>query len=444
MRLVAGWSTDVGHARAGKTNEDSFLVDDHLGLFAVADGVGGHRGGEVASTTAIETLRAAFGGGATIDAAIRAANNAVFERAEHDPALLGMGTTMTAVVPASDDELLIGHAGDSRAYLLRDDRLQQITYDHSLVEELVREGRITAEQAAVHPHRNIITRALGVEPRIDVDLYTVRVRSHDRLMLCSDGLTTMVRDADIIAAMSSGVDPQSCAERLVDRALENGGDDNVTVVIIDVQDVAATAETRDPTSQPTGATTEMRTTAIRTSPMSTTRHDEIVEGVAALDAVDVLRDEVRWRPSLRSLRYLILAVVPFVLLFGAAGAWLRYVNDHKWYVGSDRVGVIVMYEGSPDAPLGWKPRVVAKNTDALLSDIHDQSIHDQILGNKLCRSTDKPTTRSCYNHAVAAARASATATTTTSPPPPTSTVPSTTQPPTPQPSSTQPSATSHT
>src|SRR5438477_6613819 len=166
MRLLAGYATDVGRVRDG--NEDAFVVDKQLALFAVADGMGGHLGGEVASQTAIEALRAAVASGVSIDAAVRRANAAVFERSTTDQSLYGMGTTLTAAVPAGPAELLIGHVGDSRAYLLRGDDLIRVTEDHSLVEELVREGRITEEQAAVHPQRNIITRVVGVEPDVEV------------------------------------------------------------------------------------------------------------------------------------------------------------------------------------------------------------------------------------------------------------------------------------
>ena len=185
MRLGAGFATDQGQLR--DNNEDAFLVDDERALFAVADGMGGHRGGEVASRTAIESLRASIASGMPVNVAIERANTAVIDRAAGDSELQGMGTTMTAVLPAGGHQLLIGHVGDSRAYLVHEGNLRRVTEDHSLVEELVREGRLTPEQAESHPQRAIITRALGIDTDVDVDLYTIDVDPGDRLIVCSDG-----------------------------------------------------------------------------------------------------------------------------------------------------------------------------------------------------------------------------------------------------------------
>src|SRR4051794_28279470 len=159
--------------------------------------MGGHRAGEVASRTAIESLRASIASGVPVNEAIARANSAVIDRAEGDGELEGMGTTMTAVVPAGGHQLLVGHVGDSRAYMVHEGNLRRVTEDHSLVEELVREGRLTAEQAESHPQRAIITRALGIDSDVDVDVYTLDVNPGDRLIVCSDGLNTMVRDRDV-------------------------------------------------------------------------------------------------------------------------------------------------------------------------------------------------------------------------------------------------------
>ncbi|HUI47807.1 MAG TPA: protein phosphatase 2C domain-containing protein, partial [Acidimicrobiia bacterium] len=164
MKLAAASATDVGLVRSN--NEDAFLVDDQRGLFAVADGMGGHRGGEVASHTAIEALRAAVANGTPLHDAITRANTAVLTRAAAEEELTGMGTTMTAAVAVGGHQLLVGHVGDSRAYLLHDGTLRRATEDHSLVEEMVREGRLTPEQAESHPQRAIVTRALGVDENV--------------------------------------------------------------------------------------------------------------------------------------------------------------------------------------------------------------------------------------------------------------------------------------
>ena len=214
-------------------------------LFAVADGMGGHRGGEVASRTAIEALRAAIAAGRPVNEAIVRANEAVIARASGDSELTGMGTTMTAVVVAGGRQLLIGHVGDSRAYLVHDGEMRRVTDDHSLVEELVREGRLTPEQAESHPRRAVITRALGVDAEVDVDLYTIEVAAGDRLLLCSDGLTTMVRDRDVERIVRAEPDPQRAAELLIDAANRAGGEDNTSVIVIDVLEVDA-VDTPDP------------------------------------------------------------------------------------------------------------------------------------------------------------------------------------------------------
>ncbi|MGH9012947.1 MAG: Stp1/IreP family PP2C-type Ser/Thr phosphatase, partial [Acidimicrobiia bacterium] len=232
MRLVAAKKTDPGRVREG--NEDGYLVDDRMGLFAVADGMGGHQAGEVASATALEALRAAVASGEPIRDAIDRANEAVLERSAGDERLRGMGTTMTAGTLAAGGTLLLGHVGDSRAYLARDGELTQVTEDHSLVEEMVRRGELTPEQAEVHPRRSVITRALGIEPGVEVDLYPVELHEGDRMLLCSDGLTTMIRAEEIAAILRGEPDPQRAANTLVEAANAAGGEDNITVLVIDV------------------------------------------------------------------------------------------------------------------------------------------------------------------------------------------------------------------
>lgn len=234
IRLVIGEATDVGKVR--DHNEDGYLVDEGLGLVAVADGMGGHRGGEVASATAIEALHASFADHGGLRDAVLAANDAVLERANADDALRGMGTTLTAGVLGDDGTLLVGHVGDSRAYLLRDGELSRITTDHSLVEELMAAGELTEEEAERDPRRSMITRALGLEADLVVDLYPVSLAPGDRVMLCSDGLTTMVSEATIADVLAGEDDPATAAQRLVDAANAAGGVDNTTVLVLDAVD----------------------------------------------------------------------------------------------------------------------------------------------------------------------------------------------------------------
>jgi protein phosphatase len=245
-------ATDVGRVR--DHNEDGYLVDDSLGLVAVADGMGGHNAGEVASAAALDALRIAFGAGSTIDAAVAAANDIVFEQSVADQSLRGMGTTLTAGALGIDGTLLLGHVGDSRAYLLRDGTFDRITTDHSLVEELIQAGELTEEQAEQDPRRSMITRALGLEPGVVVDLESVHLRDGDRVLFCSDGLTTMLSEDQIGELLRSEPDPDVAARRLVDDANQAGGADNITVLLVDIEDDGEDAPAATPTDVSSDAT----------------------------------------------------------------------------------------------------------------------------------------------------------------------------------------------
>ncbi|MER3396087.1 MAG: Stp1/IreP family PP2C-type Ser/Thr phosphatase [Acidimicrobiia bacterium] len=236
MKLRVAALTDTGLVRT--SNEDAFLVAEPL--FAVADGMGGHQAGEVASGTTIATLKELADGiasdedpSAALVESAKAANRAVYEKAAGDPSLLRMGTTLTAAV-ARDGQLSIAHVGDSRAYLFREGRLEQLTQDHTLVAEYVRHGRMSEEEAKVHPNRSIITRALGVEPDIVIDTVTLGIKEGDRVLLCSDGLYSMVSDEAIAEILEKVPDTAAATRELVDAANAAGGEDNTTVLIIDV------------------------------------------------------------------------------------------------------------------------------------------------------------------------------------------------------------------
>ena len=237
--LQAGAATDVGRVR--QMNEDRFLADERL--FAVADGVGGHQAGEVASQTSVETLLRSFTDGrhtttGLVEAA-EAANQAVWQLAQGSKEKRGMGTTLTAlalVQEEGEEQLALINVGDSRAYLLQHGELIQLTEDHSLVEELVRDGKLTAAEAQVHPQRSIITRALGMEPVIEVDSWEITPFQGDRILLCSDGLTNELSDERIASTLRQLANPQEAAHELVRQARAAGGSDNITVVIVDVVD----------------------------------------------------------------------------------------------------------------------------------------------------------------------------------------------------------------
>jgi PPM family protein phosphatase len=239
MRLSSFAGSDVGRTRAG--NEDSYFCGRTV--FAVADGLGGHQGGEVASAAAVAPLAALDGRGfadpgeaaEALAAAVREANAAILDRAAGDPGLWGMGTTLTAAAVAGDQQLQLAHVGDSRAYLLRDGSLDQLTTDHTVVGELVRRGRLTPSQAAIHPERSILTRAVGLDPTVPVDLPDpLELQAGDQVLLCSDGLTEAVGDDQIAALLSAASDGDAACRALIDAANAAGGPDNVTVVLLRV------------------------------------------------------------------------------------------------------------------------------------------------------------------------------------------------------------------
>jgi PPM family protein phosphatase len=237
MRISTFAATDVGQVRRG--NEDSHFRG--ATVVAVADGLGGHQAGEVASAIAIEPL-AELDGQAfptpeeareALVGAIRKANQAVIAKAVSDSAFWGMGTTMTAAAVAGDRWLQLAHVGDSRAYLLRGGRLRQLTTDHTVVGELVREGRLTADEAAHHPERSVLTRAVGLDPQLEVDaLPPLELSVGDQVLLCSDGLTDPLAEGRITEILLAEGDGQAACQALIAAANAAGGPDNVTVVLL--------------------------------------------------------------------------------------------------------------------------------------------------------------------------------------------------------------------
>jgi serine/threonine protein phosphatase PrpC len=229
-------ATVVSHTgRKRRHNEDAYVCRPPV--FAIADGMGGARAGEVASSlaaAAVETDDVGGDGKERVAAMIQAANRSVYERSSKDAEVAGMGTTMTVAL-VEDAGVTFGHVGDSRAYVLRDGALEQLTDDHSLVAELVRGGKLSAEEAVHHPQRSVITRALGTDPDVDVDTFTVDAREGDVYVLCSDGLTDMIGDDEIGEVLSERrVRLDDAAHELVRRANKAGGQDNITVIAFEV------------------------------------------------------------------------------------------------------------------------------------------------------------------------------------------------------------------
>ena len=227
-----GSRTDIGCLR--DHNEDSLVVTPPL--FAVADGMGGHAAGEVASEIAVRVLSELapeHPDGEALGRAIEEANRAVIQAAREGRGRQGMGTTMTAAM-LEGERLVIAQVGDSRAYLLHQGKLQQLTRDHSLMADMIEAGQLTPEEARTHPQRSVITRALGSDAHLHPDIYEINVETGDRLLICSDGLSGMIFDDQIESTLRRVQDPQRCASQLVNEAIAAGGHDNVTVIVADV------------------------------------------------------------------------------------------------------------------------------------------------------------------------------------------------------------------
>jgi protein phosphatase len=345
--LRGGGASDVGRARS--INQDSYLVGDSL--FVVADGLGGHRAGEVASLTAVEAMKAVFTEpslGSLIDA-VQAANRAVKEKADDDPDLHGMATTVTAaaLVMAEDEErLAVINVGDSRAYLLQRGELTQLSEDHSLVGELVREGMLTPEEAQVHPQRSVITRAIGLDPDVEIDSWQLLPYRGDRVLLCSDGLTNEVTDDAIAHVLREQLDPNVAARELIDQANEHGGHDNITVVIVDVVDdddraaAASAALNEKPAS---------RRSRRRAQPEAT-RTDKGGGGTTAATSVPRARPRLTVR--------VVLFIVALVAVLGIAALAIGWYARATYYVAlSPDHKQVVIYKGRPGGLLWFKPTV---------------------------------------------------------------------------------------
>src|ERR1700742_1802434 len=242
------WKTDTGRQR--RDNEDNAFV--RAPLFVVADGMGGAQAGEVASQLAVEEFHEALPDAGSAEERlidrIRAANRRIYDlsRTQHEHA--GMGTTLTAVY-LDDDHLAVAHVGDSRAYIFREGELGRLTQDHSLVEELVRQGKLTQEQAAEHPQRSIITRALGIEGDVEVDTWSYPMRAGDVVLLCSDGLTSMIGEEQIGQILSGETNLDRAADGLIGAANDAGGRDNITVVLFRLEETnpGASQDVDEPT-----------------------------------------------------------------------------------------------------------------------------------------------------------------------------------------------------
>jgi serine/threonine protein phosphatase PrpC len=334
LRVVEqAFRTDTGRQR--QANEDSFFAGSQM--FAVADGMGGAQAGEVASRIAAESFEPAVRGEESGEAYLRSiaetANRRIHGIAQRDSTRSGMGTTLTAAL-VEDDEVSIAHVGDSRAYVYRDGNLRLLTSDHSLVEELRRQGRLTDEQAQDHPQRSIITRALGPEEAVEVDTMTFSARPGDVFLLCSDGLTTMVKDDRIAEILAGADDLDAAVDQLVGEANEAGGRDNITAVAFRLAEAEEAAKVEGatlvgPSAEEAGLSAERVRAGAARRP-----------GAAAAPP-----PRRRWRTAAK-----VLAVALIVAGIGV-GAWLGV--RQVYFLGTDDAGRLTLYRGLPyDLPFG--------------------------------------------------------------------------------------------
>jgi protein phosphatase len=344
--------TDVGRQRSA--NEDSLVLRPPF--FAVADGMGGARAGEVASAMAAETFEGATevdeGAEAQLTRLLREANRRIYDLAVTDESRRGMGTTLTAA-KVHEEEVSLAHVGDSRAYRMRDGELEQITRDHSLVAELERSGQITAEAAEHHPQRSIITRALGPEPDVEVDTYTLSGRNGDLFLLCSDGLTSMISDDEVAAILRTANSLDDAAEGLIKAANQSGGRDNITVVLFRLGEVGAEAEEATTVAPP--ATTDDETIAGQLSADDVRAAAPARRPAAASEPIEPVAPApvTRAKPRRRRRAGVVLRVLLGLALLAAAVAGLYALSREVYFVGTNDGGLVTVYRGIPyELPFG--------------------------------------------------------------------------------------------
>jgi protein phosphatase len=365
LRVAEHYSaSDTGRER--RANEDSYLA--RAPLFVVADGMGGARAGEVASRTAVELFAAGLDERIAtpeerLARRVQDANERIHELSRADSRRAGMGTTLTAV-HVGGTELTIAHVGDSRAYCLRDGILTMLTEDHSLVAELVRQGKLTEQEAEEHPQRSIITRALGPEPVVLVDTLTIRAQAGDVYLLCSDGLTGMVGDDRLRALLLGAPSLERAAGDLIAAANEAGGRDNITVVLLrleEISDVAADAAYDPPTAVGAAAPS---VEAVRQALASAPPLAAATPRGAGLPAVRRERavrraprrpEEASGRRRRRELPGIVRLLLGLLAVFGVIGVGFFFANQAVYFVGTDAGGRVTVFNGLPyELPAGIK------------------------------------------------------------------------------------------
>jgi protein phosphatase len=380
--LRSGSATDTGLVRS--VNQD--LAVETSTLFAVADGMGGHAGGEVAARLAVDALSVAFGRqptGAGLSQAVTEANTVVFQHSQENPELRGMGTTLTAlslVNEGGQDVLALVNVGDSRSYRFHAGELTQITTDHSLAEEMVRSGELTTAEAAVHPHRHILTRALGVSSDVAVDLWRIQPVRGDRFLLCSDGLTNELELSQISEVLGSVGDPHRAAELLVQAARTHGGSDNITVVVVDV--VVGDDNDAVPVVAPANADfvpVPEPGTEVGPPTESPDLYPASVAAEKQPSRRERRRAKRRERRIARGRRLITYRTLLFVVLLAAvlAGAFyaVRWYDTNSYFVGVDN-NELVIYQGRIGGFLWYNP-VAVQRTGVTTADVPPQFV-DQL------------------------------------------------------------------
>jgi protein phosphatase len=390
--LRSGSATDTGLVRS--VNQD--LAVETGTLFAVADGMGGHAGGEVAARLAVDTLTVAFGAkpsGTGLSEAVDEANRVVFEHSLENPELRGMGTTITAAALVNEDGrdlIALVNVGDSRSYRFHDGELTQITVDHSLAEEMVRSGEISPSEAEVHPHRHILTRALGVADDVSVDLWRIQPTRGDRFVLCSDGLTNELEPPQISEVLATVPDPQVAADLLVRAARTHGGSDNITVVVVDVvlDDELDEAAAEAPAIA--AVESDFRTSADEQEAEPTVGRARAGEDVEVLTGPEPLRPKfrARWRARrkarraargrrLVTLRTLIFVVLVGAVLFGGYYA-VRWYDTNAYYIQVNN-NELMIYHGRLGGGVLYSP-VEVERTGVTTADIPAYTVPGLVTG----------------------------------------------------------------
>ena len=393
LRVVEQYSlTDVGRQRSA--NEDALFEAGGTTLFAVADGMGGARAGEVAAKTAVDELaglaKSDSVGEKDLAAVVEQANRRIYELSQGDEALAGMGTTMTTL-SVGDGDIAIAHVGDSRAYRFRDDELEKLTHDHSLVDEMVRAGKLTPEEAEVHPQRSIITRALGPEPEVEVERMTYPARAGDVYVICSDGLTTMVPEDALGAILRSRSSLQQAAEELVRAANEAGGRDNITVVLFKLGEEGE-AEAEAQATMVGGGTETLRSDDVQAAVAAAAERDPETARDATMVFDEEQTREVRKQAAARPpdggrhrlRRWVTAAVVVLVVAAVVTGFWIG--SRQFYFVGTDDRGLVALYRGLPyELPFGvelWDEQYASGVPARRLPDTRRDRVLDHRLRSK--------------------------------------------------------------